>query len=174
MTLTPDERDLLADARRATLATIPADGRPRLVPICFVVSEDVIWSPIDEKPKSVDDPRRLARIRDISRDPRVTLIVDRWSEDWTELAWLRIEGQAELVASLDGVVKALRAKYPQYADHDLAERPMLRIAIERASSWFASAADPDATGRTVDDLDVAALDANPDDGVSRPRGSGSE
>ena len=138
MILTPRERDLLADARRATLATIAAGGRPRLVPICFVVTDDVIWSPIDEKPKSVEDPRRLARIRDISRDPRVTLLVDRWSEEWTELAWLRIEGQAELVASLDGVVKALRAKYPRYEDHDLIARPMVRIAIMRASSWFAS------------------------------------
>lgn len=147
MILTPRERDLLADARRGTLATIAADGRPRLVPICFVVTDDLIWSPIDEKPKSVDDPHRLARIRDISRDPRVTILVDRWSEDWTQLAWLRIEGQAELVASLDGVVKALRAKYPQYADHDLAARPMLRIAIERASSWFASTADRGANHR---------------------------
>ncbi len=57
--LTPAERELLADARRATLATITADGRSRLVPICFVLIEDVIWSPIDEKPKSADDPRSL-------------------------------------------------------------------------------------------------------------------
>jgi PPOX class probable F420-dependent enzyme len=136
--LTPAERELLADARRATLATITADGRSRLVPICFVLIEDVIWSPIDEKPKSADDPRSLARIRDISRDPRVTVLVDRWSEDWADLAWLRIDGHAELVASEDGVVQALRARYPQYAHHDLERRPMLRIAIARASSWFAT------------------------------------
>jgi PPOX class probable F420-dependent enzyme len=102
------------------------------------LTEDVLWSPIDEKPKAVDDPRRLARIKDISRDPRVTLLVDRWSEDWADLAWLRIEGHAELVASVDAVVLALRSRYPQYADHDLAHRPMLRITIERATSWFAS------------------------------------
>jgi PPOX class probable F420-dependent enzyme len=109
--LTPDERDLLADARRATLATIAADGRPRLVPICFVVTEDVIWSPIDEKPKSTADPLALARVRDMRRRPDVAVLVDRWSEDWTELAWLRIEGHAELVASEESVIQALRAKY---------------------------------------------------------------
>jgi PPOX class probable F420-dependent enzyme len=172
--LTPAERDLLTDARRATLATIATDGRPRLVPICFVSTEDVLWSPIDEKPKAVDDPRQLARIRDITRDPRVTLLVDRWSEDWADLAWLRIEGRAELVTSADGVVQALRARYPQYADHDLEHRPMLRIAIDRATSWFASAADTNATRRTIDDLDAAAIDADPDDGVSRPRRSRSQ
>ncbi len=138
MILTPDERDLLADARRATLATVAADGRPRLVPICFVVTEDVIWSPIDEKPKSTADPLALARVRDMRRRPDVAVLVDRWSEDWTELAWLRIEGHAELVASEESVIQALRAKYPQYADHDLAARPNLRISIERTSSWFAS------------------------------------
>ena len=174
MSLTPAERDVLAEARRATLATIAADGHPRLVPICFVVADDVIWSPIDEKPKSTMEPRRLARVRDIARDPRVTLLVDRWSEDWAELAWLRIEGRAELVESIDRVVQALRAKYPQYADHDLEHRPMLGISIERAVSWFASAADTDPTGRTIDDLHAAALDANPDDGVTRPAGAGSE
>ena len=140
MRLAPADLELLAGAetRRATLATVAPDGRPRLVPICFVVIDEVIWSPIDEKPKHASDPRELARIRDIGRDPRVTVLVDRWSEDWSELAWLRIEGQAVLVDSDPAVIAALRAKYPQYADHDLASRPMIRIAIEGAKSWFAT------------------------------------
>jgi PPOX class probable F420-dependent enzyme len=136
--LSPAERAFLAEARRATLATITTDGRARLVPICFVVSDEVIWSPIDEKPKSTSDPRALARVRDIDGRPDVTVLVDHWSEDWSELAWLRIDGRAALVGSEQPVVDALRDKYPQYADHDLEHRPMLRIAIERASSWFAS------------------------------------
>ena len=174
MSLTAAERDLLAGARRATLATVAQDGRPRLVPICFVEIDGVMWSPIDEKPKSTSDPRRLARVRDIEARSDVTVLVDRWSEDWAELAWLRIDGRAELVGSEHAVVVALRAKYPQYADHDLEHRPLIRIDIAHATSWFASAADTDAAGRTVDDLHPATLDANPDDGISRPRGSGSE
>lgn len=140
MRLAPAELELLgaAETRRATLATMASDGRPRLVPICFVVIDEVIWSPIDEKPKHASDPRELARIRDIGRDPRVTVLVDRWSEDWSELTWLRIEGQAGLVDSDPAVVAALRAKYPQYADHDLESRPMIRIAIEGSRSWFAA------------------------------------
>ena len=142
---------LLQSARRATLATIAADGRPRLVPVCFVVIDDVVWSPLDEKPKSVDDPRRLARVRDIERDPRVTLLVDRWSEDWSELGWLRLEGQAALIETADpSVIEALRAKYPQYADHDLESRPMIRITIERSTGWDASATEADASRRPVE------------------------
>ena len=139
--LTPADRELLGSARTATLATIDAEGRPRLVPICYVVIDDVVWSPLDEKPKAVDDVRALARVRDIAARPDIALLVDRWSEDWTELAWLRIRGRAELVESVDvppGIVGALRSKYPQYQDHDLEHRPMLRITIERARSWIAA------------------------------------
>ena len=136
--LTPAERELLATARRATLATTAADGRPRLVPVCFVILDDVVWTPLDEKPKAVDDLRSLARVRDILDRPGISLLVDRWSEDWSELAWLRIEGRATLVDSEPAVVAALRAKYTQYVDHDLESRPMIRIEIEGVRSWRAS------------------------------------
>jgi hypothetical protein len=32
----------------------------------------------------------------------------------------------------------LRERYPQYREHDLEHRPILRITIQRATSWFAS------------------------------------
>ena len=148
--LTPAERDLLAATRRATLATIAPDGRPRLVPVCFVVIDDVVWTPVDEKPKSVDDPLDLARVRDIERDPRVTLLVDRWSEDWSELGWLRITGRARIRDSQPTMVAALRAKYAQYAEHDLESRPMIEIVVEDVRSWSASSTDGDAARRTIE------------------------
>jgi PPOX class probable F420-dependent enzyme len=136
--LTEAQRQFVVGERRATLATIGPDGRPRLVPVCFVLIDDIVWSPLDEKPKSVDDVRSLARVRDIERDRRVTLLVDRWSEDWSELAWVRIDGRAAVVESDPVAVAVLRAKYSQYADHDLESRPMIRIEIEAVRSWSAS------------------------------------
>ncbi len=141
MTLSPAERDLLADARRATLGTIDPDGRPRLVPICFVVVEDVLWTPLDEKPKTVADPRALARVRDIEERPEVTLLVDHWSEDWSELGWLRLRGRATVIEPErvpDGIVPALRAKYPQYEQQELEHRPVIRVELDRVTSWFAA------------------------------------
>lgn len=151
MTLAAAELALLRDARRASLATIDARGRPRLVPICFVVSDDVLWSPLDEKPKSVGDLRSLARVRDIFERPSVSVLVDRWSEDWSELAWLRIVGRAQLVdPAPPAVVEALRAKYPQYRGHRLESRPMLAITIDGVTAWRASSAEGDATGRALE------------------------
>ena len=170
---------LLADARTAVLATIGPDGRPRLVPICFVVAGEgpdrgrsdrgasdrgwpILYTPLDEKPKRATDPHALGRVRDILAQPDVTLLVDRWDEDWSKLAWLRLHGRAELlepaaagsvamgsaaVDSADGraaadsadgraaAIAALRAKYRQYADHDLESRPLIRIAVTRWTSW---------------------------------------
>ena len=146
--LLPAEARFLAAARRAVLATIDPAGRPRLVPVCFVVLVDgpaaTIWSPLDEKPKRVADPHRLARVRDLLARPEVTLLVDRWAEDWQRLAWLRVHGRADLVepdgpapAERAAAIAALRTKYPQYVDHDLERRPLIRIAVASSSSWGA-------------------------------------
>lgn len=142
MPLTAAEAALVSEARRATLATIDPAGRARLMPICFVVDGDVLWSPLDEKPKAIADVRSLARVRDIAERPGVTVLVDRWSEDWTQLGWVRLHGTARLVEPGEvpsRVIPALRARYPQYADHDLEHRPMLRVTIADATSWFAAA-----------------------------------
>jgi PPOX class probable F420-dependent enzyme len=97
--LSTDQRALLESARRAVLATIAPDGQPRLVPICFVVDDagPTLYTPIDDKPKRDDDPLALARVRDITADPRVSILLDHWDEDWTRLAWLRGEGHAALL-----------------------------------------------------------------------------
>lgn len=145
--LTPSQRDALARARRAVLATIGPDGRPRLVPVCFTLDpgQPVLYSPLDDKPKLAADVHDLARVRDVRRDPRVTVLVDTWDEDWSRLGWLRCDGTASLVepdrsspGEHSAVVAALRAKYPQYATHDLARRPLIRIGIEHATGWAAS------------------------------------
>jgi PPOX class probable F420-dependent enzyme len=138
MALTSEHASFIARARTATLGTIAEDGRPRLVPICFVLDGEVLLTPIDEKPKETIDPRQLARIRDIERRADVTVLVDRWNEDWDRLAWLRIDGRAAIAedpAERARAIAALRAKHPQYAGHDLESRPLIRIAIERVRSW---------------------------------------
>ena len=140
---TAAERGFMAAARRAVLVTSGPDGRPRPVPVCFGLDavEPVLVTPIDEKPKRDDDPRSLARVRDIEADPRVAVLVDRWDEDWTRLAWLRAIGSAVVTppSATDHaeIVAALRAKYPPYAAHRLELRPLIRVTIERVTSWGA-------------------------------------
>lgn len=88
-------------------------------------------------------------MRDIVERPGVTLLVDRWSEDWTRLAWLRLEGEASVIeASADwaeggrhaDAVRLLRQRYPQYHEHRLEERPVIRIVCHRSVGWRLDAA----------------------------------
>ena len=133
------ELHFLAESRRAVLVTVDPAGLPRPVPICHVVLDGVLFTPLDEKPKASGDPLALARVRDIEARPDVVVLADVWSEDWTSLAWLRVYGEATLVppgtARHAAAVVALRGKYPQYADHRLEERPIIRVEIRRSRSW---------------------------------------
>ena len=146
--LGPAERAFLEGQRRLTLGTIAPDGRPRLVPCCFAIIDGahgpLVVTPIDDKPKRSSDPMSLARVRDIERDPRVTLLADHWDEDWSRLAWLRIDGLASLLGPAkdpddhDTAVRALRGRHPQYASHRLEELPVIAITPVGTRSWFAS------------------------------------
>jgi PPOX class probable F420-dependent enzyme len=146
--LNADQRRFLAEARSATLATIAPDGRPRLVPICYIIGTDDrlarprLYSPLDEKPKRSQDPHDLARVHDLLVLPEVSLLVDRWSEDWSRLAWLRLHGRGELLEPEPhernehaAAAADLRAKYPQYESQDLDHRPIIRMTIDRSLSW---------------------------------------
>jgi PPOX class probable F420-dependent enzyme len=135
------------ERRSATLATIAADGTPRPVPICFVLEQSAddgwaLYTPLDEKPKASQDPLALARVRDIRERPEVTLLFDRWDEDWAGLGWVRARGRAALLgpAGRDGaeherVVVALRAKYPQYRAQAIDTRPLIKVGLTRVTSW---------------------------------------
>jgi PPOX class probable F420-dependent enzyme len=149
--LSPAERKFVAEARRATLATVAPDGRPRLVPVCFVLGDltdrlgrPLFYIPLDEKPKRVDDPLKLARVQDLLVLPEASILVDRWDEDWSRLAWVRAYGTGEILEPQPhereehaAAVVALKGKYAQYRDQALENRPMIRIALTRAVSWGA-------------------------------------
>ena len=148
--LDAEQQEFVATRRTATLVTLSDRGRPRPVPICFVLvkpdTEDgstLLYSPLDEKPKHSRDVRDLARVRDIATRPEVTLLFEHWSEDWSQLAWLRAHGRARLVEPGDDVrahesaTRALRVKYPQYRAHRLESAPMIRIALETTVAWSA-------------------------------------
>lgn len=118
------------------------------MPICFVLApapdergRPIVLSPLDEKPKSVSDPLALARVRDLLARPGVRVLVDRWDEDWRRLGWLRLDGSASLVRPLEpghgAALVALRRKYAQYVAQRLETRPLVRIVVERTSSWGA-------------------------------------
>lgn len=134
--LQPWEREFIEVERVARLGTLAADGRPHLVPVCFALDGNDVVIAVDEKPKRGG---RLARLRNIERDPRATLLIDRYDhEDWTKLRWVRLECDARIVERGGEDAPALtllRARYTQYAAMDLESLPLLRLRIRRVVIW---------------------------------------
>jgi PPOX class probable F420-dependent enzyme len=161
-----EQRRRLAAAPVARLATLRADGTPRLVPITFVLVDGLVCSVVDEvKPKR---STRLARLDDVRRDPRVALVADHYDADWSELWWVRVDGTAAVLepgaalepgpvfepgpvlepdAALepgaeagplrDRALAALVAKYPPYAAAP-PDGALLVITPTRWAGWSAA------------------------------------
>lgn len=133
-------RAKLKKARIARLATLDVQGRPHIVPVCFVYDGSVFYTALDRKPKRVA-PAKLARLRHIEATPQVALLIDEYSEDWQQLWYILVRGKAKLIpmsASREWAraIRRLREKYPQYAAGMLAaDAPVIRITPERIISW---------------------------------------
>jgi PPOX class probable F420-dependent enzyme len=123
---------LVREARVGHLATTSASGEPHVIPICFVLHDGALHIAIDQKPKS---GRRLLRLRNVEATGHAALVVDRYDEDWTRLAWVLARGRARVTPVSDPVLDALRDKYPQYRAMDLAGRESIELRVERWSWW---------------------------------------
>jgi PPOX class probable F420-dependent enzyme len=127
-------RERVGAARVGRLATVDADGRPHLVPICFAFEGETLYSAVDEKPKR---SQRLKRLENIRRRPAVSVLVDHYGEDWTRLWWVRLDGTAEVVEEgpeREHALALLAVKYGQYR----AEPPtgaVIAVRIERWRGW---------------------------------------
>lgn len=130
-------RDLLAGSRVGRLGLRDDDGDPRVLPITFALFEGFVWSAIDHKRKRGTRPP--ARIGFLERRPRVALTVDRYAEDWQQLAWLQLLGSATVIEAERRplAITALRARYEQYRREE-PPGPLIRIEVERTLCWRAA------------------------------------
>ncbi len=123
-------------ARVGRLATVGAANEPHVVPVVFAVSNAIIHTAVDGKPKSTN---RLRRLANIERNASVSVLVDHYDEDWTQLWWVRADGTAAVHDDgnlADAGRALLRAKYPQYEDVSL-DGPVIAITVQRWSHWSA-------------------------------------
>jgi coenzyme F420-0:L-glutamate ligase / coenzyme F420-1:gamma-L-glutamate ligase len=127
------------DAQRAgRLATATRDGAPHAIPVCYACDSANVYIALDAKPKRVA-PERLRRVRNILENPRVALVIDRYSDDWSELAYLLIQGTATLVQpgqpKHTGAIALLRRRYVQYQSMPIEQHPVIAIRPTRVVGW---------------------------------------
>jgi PPOX class probable F420-dependent enzyme len=127
----------IRSARVAHLATAGANGQPLVIPICFAFDGKEFFSPIDEKAKRLS-PERLKRLRNIRENSQVSLVIDRYDEDWEKLAYVLVSAQARIL--LTGrkhrrAVSLLRRKYRQYRSMAIDQRPVIVIRPLAVKVW---------------------------------------
>jgi PPOX class probable F420-dependent enzyme len=125
-----------AQAPVAVLATVGSGGAPHLVPVVFAVHGDLVYTAIDAKRKST---HRLRRLTNIEHNPRVSLLVDHYADDWSQLWWVRADGLATIHHSGEEMATGyglLRRKYAQYQRIAL-DGPVVTVAVHHWSGWQA-------------------------------------
>jgi PPOX class probable F420-dependent enzyme len=130
-------RERVAAARSARLATADSGGQPHLVPVVFALDGSYLWIAVDDKPKRSRD---LKRLRNIAAQPKVSVLVDHYEEDWSRLWWVRLDGEARVLPAPEWrrPVDLLCAKYPQYRATPPAG-PVIEIRIHGWRGWAATA-----------------------------------
>jgi len=109
---------LIKGAKVVRLATVDQKSHPYVVPVVFVFHENSFFIPLDEKVKTVN-ARKLKRVKNIEKNPNVTLLIDKYQNDWKKLFFLMIHGRATMIDGknsklMDKIHKLLISKYPQY------------------------------------------------------------
>jgi PPOX class probable F420-dependent enzyme len=124
----------VAGAPVGRLATVTTEGRPHIVPCCFVLQGEWIYTAVDAKPKSTMALRRLANI---AAHAEAAVLVDHYDEDWADLWWVRVDGQAQVWESgrrREEALELLAAKYHQYRT-TTPPGPVIAVALSRWRWW---------------------------------------
>jgi PPOX class probable F420-dependent enzyme len=129
----------ISDGRVGRLGTADATGQPLVVPICYAWDGAALFSALDAKPKS-RPVETLKRIRNIRENTKVSVVIDRYDENWTELRYVIIQGEARLLTGGDEFARGadlLLAKYSQYRAMGLDREEGLMIVVEpsKVTHW---------------------------------------
>ena len=123
------------------LATAASNLQPYATPVVFILHNNNIYVPLDQKPKTVSISE-LKRVKNIQENPKVCFLVHHYDEDWTKLWFVMITGYATLV---NGTSKTLRtklktihnkflSKYSQYNKISVGSF-YITIKIDKSTYW---------------------------------------
>jgi PPOX class probable F420-dependent enzyme len=132
MRLTKKLSKLIARERVCRVATAGADGKPHVVPVCHVMNGGKIYFGSDK------NARKVANLRE---NPRISLTIDLYSEDWSQLRGVMIMGTVNLIERGPRFTQArarLYAKYPQYPEEaalGASDSAIVEVTPTNVFSW---------------------------------------
>jgi nitroimidazol reductase NimA-like FMN-containing flavoprotein (pyridoxamine 5'-phosphate oxidase superfamily) len=119
--------------RVCRVATAGAAGIPHAVPVCHVLAGGKLYF------GSGDDGRK---VKNIAENPNVTVVIDAYSDTWSLLRGVMIQGRASAIIERGPRFRRVRdllyRKYPQYP-RDAALSPSDSVIVEvtpaRVFAW---------------------------------------
>ncbi|HEY7869978.1 MAG TPA: pyridoxamine 5'-phosphate oxidase family protein [Methylomirabilota bacterium] len=132
MRLTKTQAKLIHFERVARVATAGSSGMPHLVPVCQIVAGGKIYFASGKKGR---------KVRNVRANPRLALTVDLYSDDWSQLQGVMVQGRARVIERgprFRRLRRRLYAKYPQYPrEAAIGERDSVIVELTptRVFSW---------------------------------------
>ncbi|HKF39025.1 MAG TPA: TIGR03668 family PPOX class F420-dependent oxidoreductase [Ktedonobacteraceae bacterium] len=137
-TLSEAEAAFVNAQRVARLATADVEGHPHIVPVCYAFDGMCFYTPLDEKPKRVNESK-LRRVRNIEARHEASLLIDRYDDDWSRLGYVLVHGRAELLQPGDPpharALVLLRQRYVQYRTMELEMHAVIVITPDSVTGW---------------------------------------
>lgn len=126
--LNQEQRRFLDSQYVIRMATADGEGVPHVVPLCFAVDGGSVY---------LASPSGTKRARNIAQNPRASLVVDTYDDDWDAIQYLLILGPAEDLPFGEEHARAcalLHARYPQFAEagYEIEKGSVLAVRVERA------------------------------------------
>ncbi len=124
--------NLIQWERVCRVATVGEAGVPHLVPVCHVLADGKIYFATGNDAK---------KVLNLKANPRVTLTVDLYSDDWANLKGVMVQGTTRLIERGPRFRKIrvlLYKKYPQYPDEaalDESDSVIVEVTPAHVFSW---------------------------------------
>ncbi len=106
--LKKSEKDFILLRRILRVATTDKNGTPHNVPVCHVVDGDRIYFATEKKSK---------KVKNLTENRKLALVCDEYSETWSYLRGVLIQGEARIISKgpeFRKLRRLLYQKYPQY------------------------------------------------------------
>jgi PPOX class probable F420-dependent enzyme len=123
---------LIEWSRTCHVATVGKSGIPHLVPVCHVLHDGKIYFGSDA------DARK---VRNLKANPRLALTVDLYSDDWSNLKGVMVQGTARVIERgprFQRLRTLLYEKYPQYPEEaalGAADSVIIEVTPKHVFSW---------------------------------------
>jgi nitroimidazol reductase NimA-like FMN-containing flavoprotein (pyridoxamine 5'-phosphate oxidase superfamily) len=118
--------------RVSRAGTVGKTGVPHVVPVCHVLRDGKIY---------FGSGKEGRKVLNVKANPRVTVTVDLYADDWSNLKGVMVQGTARLIER-GPRFRAIRAllykKYPQYPDEaalDESDSVIIEVTPTHVFAW---------------------------------------